>query len=298
MDFSKVDMSKVYDVDPMVIERTRQWLLGTRHSDGTWAAEQQVLHEDPTHQHGNLDRLLHTAYIAWRLSASPRACHRNGRCVICDLRRRMIPILMLALVAKAIGAIDHTPSAAADYLDRLDSLKHVSDDGKFVWWELDEGRKTPFYGEGKSANVEATALATLAGESGRHGETSRTALAWLVAQKDPAWYLAFDSGHGVGSQGVARRPGTALGSPEPRQIDIAVDDQMVEQVTIPADAFDVVREIDVTGHVGLGPHRLSITSRGDVPAGYQVLARHYLPRSPAPRSSDRCRSISSMTGRN
>ncbi len=59
---------------------------------------------------------------------------------------------------------------------------------------------------------------------------------------------------------------------------------MVEQATIGADEFDVVRQIDVTSQVGVGSHRLSITGRG-APAAYQVLARHYLP-GPAAAATD------------
>ena len=108
------------------------------------------------------------------------------------------------------------------------------------------------------------------------------ALAWLVAQKDARGIWPSTQATVLALKALLAGTGTPLGSPEPRQIDIAVDDQTVEQVTIPADAFDVVREIDVTGHVGLGSHRLSITSRGDAAAGYQVLARHYLPRAASP----------------
>ena len=42
------DMARVHDVDPKLIERTRQWLLGQQRADGSWDPEGHMLHEDPT----------------------------------------------------------------------------------------------------------------------------------------------------------------------------------------------------------------------------------------------------------
>src|SRR5262249_45948533 len=41
------DMARVRDVDPRLIERTRDWLLRQRHTDGSWEADW-----DPTHRGG------------------------------------------------------------------------------------------------------------------------------------------------------------------------------------------------------------------------------------------------------
>ncbi|HEY1784769.1 MAG TPA: alpha-2-macroglobulin family protein, partial [Pirellulales bacterium] len=281
-----VDMSKVHDVDPAVIQRTRAWLLSGQQSDGTWLPDGHAMHQDPTRRGGDLGRLSTTAYVAWSVFAG-QPVGEPARRALAYLRSHAPASIddpyLLALVAKAIGAIDPSRSAAADYLGRLESLKQVSPDGKFAWWQLDTGCRTAFYGNGRSGNIETTALAALALlEAGRQPETCRAALAWLIEQKDPRGIWPSTQATVLALKALLAGTGGPLGSPKPREIEIAVDDRMVEQVAIPVDEFDVVREIDVTSHVGVGTHRLSITGRGDTAAGYQVVARHYLPQAATP----------------
>jgi uncharacterized protein YfaS (alpha-2-macroglobulin family) len=233
-----------------------------------------------------LGRLSTTAYVAWSVFSGQPSSKPSQTTLGYLLSHAPASIddpYVLALVAKAIGAIDPSRTAAAAYLDRLEALKQVSPDGKFAWWQLDAGCETSFYGGGKSGNVETTALAALALiEAGRQPETVRAALSWLIEQKDARGIWPSTQATVLALKALLAGTGQPLGVPGPRQIDIAVDDQTVEQVTIPADEFDVVREIDVTGHVGVGSHRLSITGRAAAAAGYQVLARHYLPQAASP----------------
>ena len=65
------DMARVHDVDPNLIERTRRWLLEQQKPDGSWDAEQHMLHEDPTRGRPDqpIARLSTTAYIAWAVFA-------------------------------------------------------------------------------------------------------------------------------------------------------------------------------------------------------------------------------------
>ena len=37
-------MARVHDVDPALLERTRQWLLSQRQADGSWPAEVRTHH--------------------------------------------------------------------------------------------------------------------------------------------------------------------------------------------------------------------------------------------------------------
>ncbi len=59
-------MSKVYDVDPRVIERTQQWLAGQQQADGSWKPDTNFINEGATNRY-NTDVLRITAYIAWSL---------------------------------------------------------------------------------------------------------------------------------------------------------------------------------------------------------------------------------------
>jgi uncharacterized protein YfaS (alpha-2-macroglobulin family) len=64
MEFS--DMSKVYDVDPRIIQRTQQWLAGQQQADGSWKPDTNFINEGATNRY-NTDGLRITAYIAWSL---------------------------------------------------------------------------------------------------------------------------------------------------------------------------------------------------------------------------------------
>ena len=64
MEFS--DMSKVYDVDAKVIQRTQQWLAGQQQADGSWKPDTSFINEGATNRYNN-DVLRITAYIGWAL---------------------------------------------------------------------------------------------------------------------------------------------------------------------------------------------------------------------------------------
>ena len=60
------DMSKVSDVDPRLIERTRDWLAQPATADGSWKPDASFINEGATNRY-NSDVLRITAYIAWSL---------------------------------------------------------------------------------------------------------------------------------------------------------------------------------------------------------------------------------------
>src|SRR5439155_21955067 len=64
MEFS--DMSKVYDVDARLIQRTQQWLASQQQADGSWKPDTSFINEGATNRY-NSDALRITAYIAWSL---------------------------------------------------------------------------------------------------------------------------------------------------------------------------------------------------------------------------------------
>ena len=130
-----VDMAKVHDVDPQLIERTRRWLLTQQQPDGSWDEESHRLHEDPTRQQADLGRLSTTAFVAGAVFAGEVASQKSRATLNFLLAHPADTIgdaYVLALTAQAIAAIDHQGSAAAPYIERLDSLRQVSSDGKRV----------------------------------------------------------------------------------------------------------------------------------------------------------------------
>ena len=74
------DMARVHDVDPKLIQRTREWLLRQRQPDGSWSNESRMLNDGlagSVNRGGNLD-LAATAYIAWAVFGSGQASEQAG----------------------------------------------------------------------------------------------------------------------------------------------------------------------------------------------------------------------------
>ena len=209
------DMAKVHDVDPAVIERTRQWLLAQQRGDGSWDPAGHLLHEDPTRAHSGLARLSTTAYVAWAAFAGQPASAQSRATLSYLLNHAPVTIddpYVLALVANTIHRLDPRRTASIPYFDRLETLKEVSNDGKLAWWELPSKAQTTFYGSGRSGNIEATAMVTLSMiEAGQNPATVRAALAWLVQQKDAQGTWHSTQATVLAAQGLAGRHRQAAG---------------------------------------------------------------------------------------
>jgi alpha-2-macroglobulin-like protein len=284
------DMAKVHDVDPNLIARTRQWLLDQQKPDGSWEPEGHSFHGGPAESSSSQARarLSTTAYIA--------GCVFSGHAG--DLKARMTLAYLqghadaarddpyvLALVANALLAIDPDGVAARPYLDWLESLRQTSTDGKLAWWGPADSapswsRHTLFFGAGASRRIETTALASLALlNAGRSPESVRGALAWLVAQKDGRGTWGSTQATVLALKTLLAGTGKPLGSDKPRRIAILLDGEIIQELAIPADQADVMRQVDLSGRIASAPgtHRLKIEDRSGTDSGYQVVFRYHEP---------------------
>ncbi len=165
------DMAKVHDVDPKLVARTREWLLARQNPDGSWEPERRSFRGGPSDGSSSqsLARLSTTAYIAWSVF-SGQAGQPNVRATLAYLQREAAVArddsYALALVASALLAIDPQGTAARPHLDRLESLRQSSTDGKLAWWGPADSRssseRTLFFGAGPTRHIETTALAAMA----------------------------------------------------------------------------------------------------------------------------------------
>jgi uncharacterized protein YfaS (alpha-2-macroglobulin family) len=279
------DMAKVHDVDPQLIERTRQWLLRQQRPDGSWDPEGHMLHEDPARGTNNLARLAATAYVAWAVFDGGKAeatASATRQFLLAHRPETINDPYVLALMANALLAVDSTSTNATAYLNRLDSVKKSSADGKTAWWDATAGR-TMFYGAGRSGSVETTSLAALAMlRAGQHPATVRAALQWLVSQRDGVGGWHSTQATVLALKAILAGSGKPLGDGRPRQIEIRCDDKPVRDLTIPADQADVVQQVDLSSLISAGEHRLTITDRSDTAAIYQVSLRYHLPAAKEP----------------
>jgi hypothetical protein len=288
------DMAGVHDVDPRLIQRTRQWLLKQRNADGSWSPEGHGMHDDLTRRGQESDgaRLSTTAYIAWAVFG---ASAREERVRLGDQARVTQDYLLshrpetitdphvLALVCNALLALDPEGREVQAYLDQLDSLKRTSEDGKRVWWEQAASAHTTFYGSGRAGRVETTALAALALlRAGINPGSTRGALTWLVEQKDASGTWRSTQATVLALKVLLAGTNKPLGGDQERRIAITLSQNgqpalKLPPIVIPADQDDVMQQIDLSEHLGIGVHGLTITEPSDTAAGYQVAFRYHVP---------------------
>ncbi|MGD9646340.1 MAG: MG2 domain-containing protein [Pirellulales bacterium] len=281
-----VDMARVHDVDTAVINRTRAWLLGLQNQDGSWApGDRGHLHEDPTRSGSSAAaQLSTTAYIAAAVFAGQpqEPLARSTRDYLAQHEPASIsdPYL-LALVARAIWTINAQDAALPAYLNRLATMIETSEDGKQAWWTSGAARTT-FYGSGQSANIETTALATLTLVDARHSpHLTRAALAWLIAHKDPRGTWGTTQATVLTLKALLAATEQPLGGETERRLELVVDGGAPREIAIPADQFDVLRQLDLSSEVPAGKHALQIVDRSGAGTGYQVALRYHVPSAEA-----------------
>ena len=277
------DMSRVIDVDPVVIERTRNWLLSCRQADGSWLPEGRVLHEDPTGGGQQIQRLRTTAYIAWAVFGTPENADR----VLLSERARTLAVLQtadvsmadsytLALVANALLAIEPTSPNVQQCLDHLLGRQRHAEEGKLVWWTGDSDSTNLFHGAGRSRDIETSSLAALALMRAKQSPTvTHAALKWLIGQKDGRGTWHSTQATVLALKALVAATGQPLGDAKPRRIEVRVDGQRVREIVIPADQADVVQLLDLTPQTASGAHRIELTDSTGAGTTYQVIARHH-----------------------
>lgn len=270
------DMARVHDVDPRLIERTRNWLLARRQGDGRWKADAGMLNDGlagSVLSGDDLD-LANTAYVAWAVFGSGNATGRAQITLDYLLAHEPASIdspYILAIIANCIAGIDSNHSSLGEYLGRLDGMKQTSEDGKQIWWKQAEGGRTMFYGSGRSGDIETTAMAVLAlMKSGQYSASVKGALTWLIEQKDGSGTWHSTQATVLALKALVEATGSPLGGEKARKIDIALDGKVVRTVDIPVDQAEVMQQINLTEHLAVGEQQLTITDRTDTSTGYQI----------------------------
>ncbi len=270
------DMVRVHDVDPALIARTRRWLLSRRAADGSWTFNGRGVPSD---------WLGLTAYVAWAVFGGEPAADDGVPTRDYLLRHSPETIddpYVLALVCNALDALDLEGESVKPYLDRLARLKKTTEDGKVVFWEQAPGRRTTFYGAGRSASVETTALAVLALLPHNHDPAAvRGGLAWLAKQKDAQGTWPSTQATVLALKALLAGSTKVAGGDGERRIEIVLDGK-ARAVVVPADQAEVMRQLDLSEGLTPGNHSLALRETSGTGAGYQVVFRHYVPGAEVP----------------
>ncbi len=283
------DMAKVYDVDPKLLQRTRDWLLQQRKADGSWPIDRDLAHEL---SHGtssaDLERLRKTAYVAWAVFSGGKSETLRGPTLHLlqsyDPKTIDEPYL-IALTLNALAVLQADASLLAAWRARLGELQQS--DGPHRYWQAKAGSRTAFYGTGQPANIETTALAVLALLAVEPGDALsdevRAALAWLVKHRDSRGTWWTTQATVLTLRAILQSLTRTAHRPHDRRIEIALDGQVIRQVNIPKDQAEVLQQIDLSQHVVPGAERrLTVRDLTNAETGFQVLTRWHVRTQPPP----------------
>jgi alpha-2-macroglobulin-like protein len=276
MEFS--DMSKVYDVDPRLIQRTQQWLAGQQQADGSWKPDTQFINEGATNRY-NSNVLRITAYIAWSLENTgyQGAAVEKAKKFVQEKMSGQIDAYTLAVLANFAADYgkerEFTSRAARLLLDARTEKEEQA------WWRAEE---TSTYATGESANIETSALAARALlKWGEDAATTRKALAYITSKKSAAgaWgstqatILALRALLLASEKGGADTRGT---------VEVTLNGKPVQTLSLTAENNDLLHQFVFKDVDSSGANKVDIRFDGKGSLAYQVVGRYFLPWAQKP----------------
>ncbi len=281
-----VDMAKVHDVDPALIDRTRHWLMAQRRSDGSWAAESHAISAAAVSERRPDADVVTTAYIAWAVFGKGS----SGDASLTRAWLERVPVdgqtdpYVVALMVHALAGVGADPGP---WMRRLMDLRQTSEEGKQSWWTRVEDSRTAFYGTGRYGDIEATALATLALIQHRGDlAAARGGIAWLTAQRTAGGTWGTTQATVLALKALMAAADAPLGEPIERALTVEVDGRVVQRVTIDANQAEVLKQVDLSNLVTPGRHRVTVRQERGPAAQAQVVFRAAVPTVANPSEQD------------
>lgn len=279
MEFS--DMAKVYEIDPALLSRTREWLFKKQESDGSWNPPAGGIAEGAINAYRG-QVLRTTAYVAWAMAESAAAEKKpRDRRLDAALDYLMRQVLSetdnytLALATNALLAAKDP--RASKVLNRLMDAKRS--EGKFTYW-TSEGQGAT-YSKGKILNIETTALAAYALLKARQ-ETAvaHKALAWLVQHKDKngTWHSTQATVHAL--RALLLATGKTGGVDADLALTVKLNGKVVQRLKVNKDNSDVFQLVSLRGNQRVGHNGFLLEATGTGSVAYQLVSTHYLPWAP------------------
>ncbi len=267
------DMANVYDVDPQVIARTRDWLVRQQQPDGSWKPDTQFINEGATNRF-NADLLRITAYIAWALESADykgETIQKASQFIEKHLDGKM-DAYTLAVVANFAVENGKDSELARRALELLRDA--ASEKNDFVWWSAEE---TGVYATGDSAAVETTGLALQAFlKAGGYSDLVRKSLAWITSKKN-----------GSGNWGTTQATIMALrallmaseqsGSDARGKADVLLNGKEVASIEISKKNNDLLHQFVLPQMSTDRDNEVEIRFFGEGGLAYQIAGRYFVP---------------------
>jgi uncharacterized protein YfaS (alpha-2-macroglobulin family) len=274
------DMSKVYDVDSRLIQRTQQWLASQQQADGSWKPDSSFINEGATNRF-NADVLRITAYIAWSME------NTGYQGPVVEKAKQFVESHMSAKMDAYTLAV--VANFAADYGKDRDFTRQAmqllldarTEKDEQAWWNSEE---TGVYATGTSASVETTGLAVQALlKWGEASGTAREAMSYIASKKDAsgtwgttqATIMALRALLLATEKGAADVRGT---------LQVLLNGQAVEKLTLTTENNDLLHQFVFKGVGSKVANTVEIRFEGKGGLAYQVVGKYFLPWDQKPEN--------------
>lgn len=263
------DMNEVYPIDRRIIDRARQVLLSRQGSDGSWSLDAPM-----NTWHQLQSNLPLTAYVAWCLLETGyrgSKADRAVRYVEQNWPSAKDPYV-LALAANALVQADSSEAPRA--LARLESMA-TRRGGQASW---DTSLQGLACSRGRTADIEATAMAALALARGRRPALLDEALTYLVRSKGPhgGWYTTQST---ILALKALTEGGKRPKIDAPIAVALRVNGTPVEKAFEPITGAtaETMQQAAISALLRPGENVIELESASEVPLTYQIASRHFLP---------------------
>ncbi|MEQ8224055.1 MAG: alpha-2-macroglobulin family protein, partial [Candidatus Eremiobacterota bacterium] len=270
------DMSKVHDVDPVLITRTLQWLEKHQLPDGSWKPDEEYLHAESWAKLQN-SNLPVTAYITWALIESGYANKSVTDKAVSYIKENYKDgddPYILAIIANALTSYDRSDKILDKILEKLMEMK--KEDKETVYWDSRSGTIT--FSGGISSTVETTALITIAMlQSDRYLDVANKSIAFLIKNKDPygTWYSTQPTI-------LALRALLLAEEKSADEVNVAgsvlINGKKNKDFNINPTNFDLYQQFDLSNSTVEGSNLVEIKFEGIGNCLYQIVTKYYLPQ--------------------
>jgi len=268
------DMSKVYEIDQNVINRTQNWLASLQKDDGSWEPSEGGIAEGAINAYRN-GKLRSTAYIMLALAYTeykgPQLDKAAGY-----IEKNLSEIgdnFTLAMCAYAFMNYQPRGATAEELIDRL--LNKKTEQDNMVYWKAEA--QTSMYGRGDSADIETTAIACQALIIDRkHASLISKINDYLIKKKDPhgTWGTTQATVQALKALLMSIREST---QPVEGTIAIEIDGKKAATLKIDETNDEILRIVDLKQWTKEGDNNVAITLTGEGSMFYQIVGRYYLP---------------------
>jgi hypothetical protein len=267
------DMSKVSDVDPKLIERTRDWLARQQQPDGSWKPDTSFINEGATN-HYNSDVLRITAYIAWSLvnTGYQGPTIEKAKQFIESKSTSKPDAYTLAIIANFAADYGKDRDFTRRSMQALLDVRTESDDQ--VSWTVEE---TGVYSTGSSAAIETTGLATQALlKWEQSSDTVRKALNFISSKKQA-------SGNWGTTQATimalrALLLASQLSASDVRgSLQVVLDGKPVETLKLTPENNDLLHQFVFKGIDTEKTTNVQLKFEGTGGLAYQIVGRYFTP---------------------